>query len=608
MENPKGVLKIGAEKIKLSQVLRASLPLIGMEQTRGTLLSAMGTIGVRKSLSIARPMLNAHTISNMTGSRLDLIIPEAFSAIFDAFGDREAIISQGNRITYKEYKERVFRFGNGVQDLGLKSGDKVAVMLYNSNEYLESMFGSSYVGCPNPGVNWHLSGDELARTINITSPKALLFDGEFLEKIIQIKDDLKSVEHFIVVGENVPEDMVQYEDLLKSSSDKMPDGNFILALNPYTGGTTGVPKSVNYYDSASYLFSNIAEGPRTSLKEYLRLAVMEFSFIHYFDMHKIKDLRSLVIAPIYHAGALVGLIPFFLGGTMVMIRKFDPEYTLKLIEEERVSWSFVVPTILQRWLALPEEVKKRHYLGSMHTLICAAAPCPVEVKKGTNDLFLQQGTKRPVFYEYYGSAETMIITLLRPDDYIAKPERYASVGKVRCGDLKIFDEERGELPPKESGIVHGRTINTVSLRYPGSSDRLKSVLREIDGKEYYDDGLIGYLDEDGFLYLTDRVKDMIISGGVNIYPSEIEEVILKHPAVSDVAVIGVPNPDLGEAVRAEIQLKDGVSATEEEILEHCKKEGLFGFKIPKQVGFAKELPRHIDGKILKRELREKYWK
>ncbi|MDY6965149.1 MAG: AMP-binding protein, partial [Halobacteriota archaeon] len=515
----------------------------------------MGTIGVRKSLSIARPMLNAHTISNMTGSRLDLIIPEAFSAIFDAFGDREAIISQGNRITYKEYKERVFRFGNGVQDLGLKSGDKVAVMLYNSNEYLESMFGSSYVGCPNPGVNWHLSGDELARTINITSPKALLFDGEFLEKIIQIKDDLKSVEHFIVVGENVPEDMVQYEDLLKSSSDKMPDGNFILALNPYTGGTTGVPKSVNYYDSASYLFSNIAEGPRTSLKEYLRLAVMEFSFIHYFDMHKIKDLRSLVIAPIYHAGALVGLIPFFLGGTMVMIRKFDPEYTLKLIEEERVSWSFVVPTILQRWLALPEEVKKRHYLGSMHTLICAAAPCPVEVKKGTNDLFLQQGTKRPVFYEYYGSAETMIITLLRPDDYIAKPERYASVGKVRCGDLKIFDEERGELPPKESGIVHGRTINTVSLRYPGSSDRLKSVLREIDGKEYYDDGLIGYLDEDGFLYLTDRVKDMIISGGVNIYPSEIEEVILKHPAVSDVAVIGVPNPDLGEAVRAEIQLK-----------------------------------------------------
>lgn len=595
--------------MKLSQLLGAALPLLPMEQTRGTLISAMKTLGLRKTLSIARPMLNAHTLSDVSHSRMDLIIPEAFSAIFDAFGDREAIISSEKRFTYREYKERVFRFGNGIADLGMKSGDKVAVMLYNSNEFLEAMFGSSYVGCPNPGVNWHLKGDELAKTINLTSPKALLFDGEFIDKVTEIRDKLKSVEKFIVVSdEDAPKDMILYEDLLKNSSDKMPKGNFILALNPYTGGTTGAPKSVNYYDSASYLFSNIAEGPRTSLKEYLRLAILEFSFIHYFDMHKIKDLRSLVIAPIYHAGALVGLIPFFLGGTMVMMKKFDPESALRLIEEEKVSWSFVVPTILQRWLALSDDVKKKYYLGSMNTLICAAAPCPVEVKKGTNALFMQQGTKKPVFYEYYGSAETMIITLLRPDDYVINSDRYASVGKVRCGDLKIISEDGNELMAGEDGMVHGRTINTISLRYPGSSDRLKSVLREIDGKEYYDDGLIGHLDKDGFLYLTDRVKDMIISGGVNIYPSEIEEKILKHPSVSDVAVIGVPQPDLGEAVRAEIQLKDGKTATEDEIIGHCKKEGLFGFKIPKQVGFIEELPRHIDGKILKRELRDKYWK
>ncbi|MDY6898358.1 MAG: AMP-binding protein [Cyanobacteriota bacterium] len=578
-----------------------------MEQTRGTLFSALRTIGLRKTLSISRSLLNTQTISNLSSSRLDLIIPEAFGAIFDAFGDREAIISHGKRYTYSEYKDRLFRFGNGIQDLGIKSGDKVAVMLYNSNEFLEAMFGSSYVGCPNPGVNWHLDGDELAKTINITSPKALLFDEEFLDKVLKIQDKLKSVEKFIVVGKSSPKDMLLYEDLLKSSSNKMPEGNFILALNPYTGGTTGAPKSVNYYDSASYLFSDIAEGPRTDLKEYLRLAIKEFSFIHYFDMHKIKDLRSLVIAPIYHAGALVGLIPFFLGGTMVMMRKFDPEDSLKLIEEERVSWSFVVPTILQRWLALPDEVKNKYYLGTMNTLICAAAPCPVDVKKGTNALFMEQGAKKPVFYEYYGSAETMIITLLRPDDYVAKSKRYASVGKVRCGDLKIISEDGIELGPEESGMIFGRTINTISLRYPGSSDRLKSVLREIGGKEFYDDGLIGHLDEDGFLYLTDRVKDMIISGGVNVYPGEIEEAILRHPSVSDVAVIGVPEPDLGEAVRAEIQLKEGKTATSDEIIEHCKKEGLFGFKVPKQVGFIEELPRHIDGKILKRELRDKYW-
>jgi long-chain acyl-CoA synthetase len=220
---------------------------------------------------------------------------------------------------------------------------------------------------------------------------------------------------------------------------------------------------------------------------------------------------------------------------------------------------------------------------------------------------MRQGAKRPVFNEYYGSAETAIITILLPADYEENPKRIESVGKARGGDLGILTEDERWARPGDIGNVMVRSVSTLSLRYPGSEHKLHESLRTIDGQEWFDDGLLGYVDDDGFLYLTGRVKEMIISGGVNIYPIEIETACHRHPAVFDVAVVRLPHPDLGEVPIACVQLHEGMEADQDDIVEFLKGEGLRGFKIPSKVEFFPELPRHIDGKIIKRELEKLYW-
>ncbi len=543
------------------------------------------------------------------------IVPNWILAMWDTFPEREAVVEEDKRYTFGELKVRVLRLANALQSLGLRPKETAAVMLHNSAEYLETMCASSLIGVVNPFVNWHLRGEELAKTINLRRPKVLIFDSEFLEEVEKVRGELEGVQHLVMVGgERDGKDLYSYEELISSHPSTMPDVNFLVAFNPYTGGTTGIPKSSNLFDSLGYLLSDLAEPPRATLREFMRYNFLAFSYLYWFGGGRIHDpvtgnIRTLIVTPLYHAGTAAGWAPFFLlGATAVIMRKFDAVEFLRLIEKERINWTFVAPTILQRVLALPEETKSRYDLSSMRSILCAAAPCPPEVKQATNELFMRQGAPGPVFGEYYGSAETAIITVLLPGDYQEKPKRIGSVGKARCGDLRIYMEEEGRwAEPGEVGKVMGRTASTLALRYPGSEDRLHESIRIIDGEEWYDDGLLGYLDEDGFLYLTGRVKEMIISGGVNIYPLEIEEVILRHPAVFDVAVVRLPHPDLGEVPIACVQLHEGMEATEEEILEFCKKEGLYGYKVPAKVDFFEELPRHIDGKIIKRELEDKYW-
>jgi long-chain acyl-CoA synthetase len=442
-----------------------------------------------------------------------------------------------------------------------------------------------------------------------------IFDADFIDDVISYKDEMPSVEQFIMVGDTPPAGILNYENLITESSNTLPKTNFIFAMNPYTGGTTGTPKSSNLYDGLSYLLSDVAEAPRTSMEEYLKYLIRQFSYLYYCGGHLIEDakgknIRSLIPTPMYHAGTAAGFAPcVLLGATAVPMKKFDPESFLRMTEKERISWSFVVPTILQRILGLPDEVKKKYDLSSMHTLLCAAAPCPPEVKTAINRLFLQQGAKQPVFHEYYGSSETALVTLLLPEDYIKNPERIHSVGKPRCGDLLIYDEiAKKVMETGQKGLIMCRSVGTLSLRYPGTEKKLKESQRIIDGKEWYDDGLIGWQDKDGFLYLSSRVKEMIICGGVNIFPAEIERVLFMNPKVYDAAVIRAPHPDLGEMPLACIQLKEGETADESEIQEYCKDKGLTGLKIPKKVDFYEKLPRRLDGKIIKRELEEKYWK
>ncbi|KUG23956.1 long-chain-fatty-acid--coa ligase [hydrocarbon metagenome] len=593
--------------------------LIFMKETRGVALVAIKQLGL---VTIIKILFKTVTKTGFIKSikcvftfKLDDLVASMFVSMWDVFGDREAIITGEKRITYRELKDRVLRLANGLQALGLKPKDRFAELLLNGNEFFEALFAGSLIGCPMPFLNWHLKGDDLAGAINRASPKILIFDEEFYDDVIAIKDKLTTVKHYVMVGAKLKDGVMLYEDLLSKSANTMPKVSIALALNPYSGGTTGAPKNVNYFDGFGYLISDTSEKPKTSLKDYLTLLVKQVSFTYWFGAHKIKDkksanIRLLMPSPVYHAASIIGWTPLLLhGATGVAMRNFNAEELLKLIEKERIGWVFIVPTIIDRLLHLPDNVKNKYDLSSMKSLICGSAPASPELKEAANRFFKERGCKNNVFHEFYGSSETAVVTTLIPEDYEQNPKRLASVGKARCGELGIYNKEEAKwCAPNEQGYIFNRTMMTESLKYSGSPEKTKSVFEFVDGVRWFDDGLIGYMDEDGYVYLTGRVKEMIISGGVNIYPNEIERIINNHDEVTDVAVVRAPDADLGECVAAVIQLKKNSAINKEDILEHCRKNGLRGFKIPKIVEFAAELPRHIDGKLVKRELEDKFWK
>jgi long-chain acyl-CoA synthetase len=371
---------------------------------------------------------------------------------------------------------------------------------------------------------------------------------------------------------------------------------------------------VNYFDSIGYAFSDLATPPDVPLDEYLRFMFLQFSFMYYFGGTEISDpvtknMRCLIPGPLYHAGTIAAWVPFILlGGTGVIMKKFDPREFLRLIEAERINWVFVVPAMLEKILSLPDEARNRHDLSTMHTLICAAAPATPELKKAANEFFRARGSRRNVFTEFYGSSETAVATVLLPQDYEEKPVRYESVGRMRCAQTRIYDKDAGcWCAPGKDGQVMTRSLTTLNLDYVGSSEQAGKAFQIIDGLAWFDDGLTGHMDEDGFLYLTGRNKEMIITGGVNIFPNEIEAAIKRHARVLDVAVIRYPDRELGEVPAAIVQPKEGQTLSSGEIIDFCRQQSLQGFKIPRYVEIVESLPRHIDGKMRKKDIEDRYW-
>ena len=604
----------------LKSLVAALAGVAGTEAFRGfnkTFIKQLGLINLLRILGRTTTRVGFRkTFAYLAGFHMSDVAANFFLSMWEVLGEREAIVDGDRRLTFADLRDRVLRLANAFQSFGVEPGDRVGCMLYNCAEFFECFYAACLIGTPFPPVNWHLEGEELCQTIRLRAPRVFIFDAAFSDRIMAIKGELTSVERFIMVGDQAPPPGVErYEAVIRGGKAEMPaETSFIVAINPYTGGTTGTPKSSNLYDSLSYLLNDRVAPPRSSLADYLKYMIMQYSYFYYYGCAAIRDprygnIRSLIVTPLYHAGTAAGYAPcLLLGATAVIMKKFDPENYLRLIEKERISWAFSVPTILQRILALPEEIKSRYDLSSMHALISAAAPCPPDVKTAINTLFRKQGAPRPVFHEYYGSSESAVITLLIPWDYQDRPHRINSVGKARCGDILIYDDINDTVcAPGEEGLVLGRTVSTMSLRYPGTEEKLKDNRKIVNGLEWYDDKLIGYLDNDGFLFLTGRVKEMIISGGVNIFPLEIENVLVNFPGIADVAVIRAPDPDLGEIPLACVQLREGETATADEILDFCRERGLKGFKIPRRVVFYDELPRHIDGKLIKRKLEEPFW-
>jgi long-chain acyl-CoA synthetase len=598
--------------------IRAIPELARLEQTSGLLKTIATQWGGMNTLRIllktGSKTGHLKTIRDLAGFQLADITPNFIVSMWEVFGEREAVISEGKRFTFNTMKGRVLRLANALQSLGLKPKDRCAELLYNGNEFFEAFFACSLTGCPMPFLNWHLTAEELVDAINRARPKVLILHDELLDMIAPIRHRLPTIEHYVVAGTRVPEGMLSYEDLIANAPERMPETHLVVALNPYTGGTTGTPKNVNYYDSIGYAFSDLAEAPKVSLAEYLRFLVLQFSFLYWFGGTEIKDpltrnIRCLIPGPLYHAGSIAGWVPFILlGATAVPMMRFDPEAFLALIQKERINWVFVVPTMLERILALPEDVRRRYDLGTMRTLICAAAPATPELKRATNAFFRAQGCASDVFTEFYGSSETGVSSVLLAKDYGEKPERYASVGKIRCADTKVYDEETLTwCPPGKDGKILTRSLTTISLNYAGSPEKLESAFKKVNGELWFDDGLLGHMDADSFLYLTGREKEMIITGGVNIFPTEIESAIKRHDKVLDVAVVRYPHHELGEVPAAVIQPKDGQSIGADEIIEHLRGLRLTHFKIPHYVEFVDSLPRHIDGKMRKREIEDRFW-
>jgi long-chain acyl-CoA synthetase len=304
-------------------------------------------------------------------------------------------------------------------------------------------------------------------------------------------------------------------------------------------------------------------------------------------------------APIYHAAPLgFSIATTALGGTVVMMRHFDPLEALAAIERHRITHSQWVPTMFSRMLKLPEEDRNRFDLSSHKVAIHAAAPCPRPVKEA---MFEWWG---PIIHEYYGGSELNGLTYVGPQDWLAHP---GTVGRAVLGVLHICDDDGNELPPGHPGLVYFEQEKR-PFHYHKDEQQTRSS-QHPDHPNWTALGDVGYVDEEGFLYLTDRATFMIISGGVNIYPREIEDVLVMHPAVDDVAVIGVPNPDMGEEVKAIVQLVPGREGTPEladELIAFAR-ERLTHYKCPKSVDFDPQLPRLPTGKLYKRVLRDRYW-
>lgn len=591
--------------IKCGDEVMKTLNTLASAHTRRAVRAAVGQLGI---MNLGRALFAARREAARTGATAGQWF---HPSLWKVLGDREAVIDGESRISFSEFGDRVLRTANALHELGLRPGDSCAVLMYNGATWFQINQACNISGFKMPMLNWHLNPNELVHCVNISRAKVLVIDPEFCAAVRDVRQQL-AVDHILVTGDgDIPSGMEGLDSVVAEAAPKIHPGKFHISSKAYSGGTTGTPKFIDI-DQASLLGEHDAARRGASREEAVRMTIMQLSALGWYGLGELRDAqtgnaRSLVPGPLYHAGVQVAVLPFLFGGTVVPMRKFSPEGFLKTIQDERINWTFVAPTMLERVLALPDDIKHRYRLSSMRTLICAAAPCPAHVKREVNRLFRRQGAPDDVFHEYYGASETGIITILLPRDYQEDPERYRSVGKVRTAECRIFDDERKSWAPAfTSGKVLLRSALTFGLQYAGDQKKADASFMWIDGSYWYDDGLVGYLDEHDFLYLTSREKEMIISGGVNVFPNEIEEIIKTHPAVLDVAVVRAPDGDLGEVPAAMIQLRDGMSASADQILEHCRTSGLYGFKLPRRIEFV-DLPRNLAGKLPKRQLEDRLW-
>ncbi|MFA1702877.1 acyl-CoA synthetase [Mycobacterium intracellulare] len=487
------------------------------------------------------------------------------------------IVADGDAISYAQLHARSRRVAALLHDAGLRRGDGIALVLPNRAEFLEITWGAQLSGLYYTPVNTHFIPDEVAYVIDDSDAKAVFVDASMPELAAHLRSaNAAPITHIAVGGPMAG--WQSYEDALASAGEAPPvsDGSEML----YSSGTTGRPKAVR---------RPLPEDGNGSWAQ----AVLELALIHKYGMSPSSVYLSP--APLYHAaGVNYTMAANRVGAASILLRRFDAEAVLRLIETHRVTHAQFVPTMFVRMLKLPAKVRDRYDVSSLRCVIHAAAPCPVDVKRRMMEWF------GPIIHEYYGGTEGFAGTTIGPREWLAHP---GSVG-IPMAPVHVLDEDGRELAVGESGELYFE--GGPDFEYFKDPAKTASVCNDRGWRSLGD---MGYVDRDGYLYLTDRSTYMIVSGGVNIYPQEAENLLVMHPKLVDAAVFGVPNEEFGEEVKAVVQPADGVVAgpeLEAELIDYCRAH-LAGYKCPRSVEFDAELPRDPNGKLYKRRIRERYW-
>ena len=463
------------------------------------------------------------------------------------------------------------RVVHGLRARGLQAGDTVAALLPNSAAMVEVYLACVQAGWYLVPINYHLTGDEVGYILENSESRAFVAHERFADAALD-----QTISRF-AVGE-IP-GFESYASLKEGQPETLPEDRSPGAVMNYTAGTTGQPKGVKRAVPPI--------DPDT-------VAEMFASFQAMFGIMPADGNVHLVVSPLYHTAVLTfGSAAMHLGHTVVLMDKWTAEGTLERIEKYGVTTSHMVPTQFVRMLALPEDVREKYDVSSTRVMIHSAAPCPVDVKQRMLDWW------GPVVYEYYAATEGGG-TLATPEDWLKRP---GTVGKPwPMSEIRILDDDGQPVPAGEPGTVWIR-MGDYTFEYHKDKEKTDRSWRE----GFFTVGDVGYLDADGFLFLNDRKADMIISGGVNIYPAEIESQLILHPKVADVAVFGIPNDDWGEEVKAVVQPVEGTDVSLAEELTAFARERLAGYKVPRSFDFVDELPRDPNGKLYKRKLRDPYW-
>jgi long-chain acyl-CoA synthetase len=484
----------------------------------------------------------------------------------------------GKRTTYWEFNARVNRLSNGLLSLGINRNDHVALLAYNSREALEICFALARIGSPFVPINYRLSVREMLEYgLRMNCRNWIIGEG-FESVLMEMLPTFKEfgVRHIITMGAEQGGTFVAYEDLLSDSSSseaevdvQESDCFWIMA----TGGTTGLSKGV-MKSHREWVLS-------------LLFGLIEFGIN--------ESDRTLAVSPLcYGAGSYMAHMVLYVGGSVSILPKFEPETVLRTIRDERITVLFMVPTMYKETLGLAHEIKRGYDVSSIRTLISAGSSLLTNTKEAILDYFKGAG-----LHEYYGASDLSIVTNLRPADQVRK---LRSVGKPILGmEVNVLDERGRPVITGEIGELHCRGHGLPMGYYtPEEGERLL-------GKGWASAGDLAKEDDEGYCYIVDRKKDMIISGGINIYPMEIEEILSQHTDILEVAVVGIPSEKWGEEIAAFVVRREGSELDAKTLLDYCG-ERLSRYKLPRTVSFLAALPKNTAGKILKRKLKEEFWR